>query len=260
MAATLRVLPAVMETTALLTASKENNMKQIAAALVKAQKEFGPALKTSLNPHFRNKYADLSACIEAVIDGLNNNGIYLMQLNEERENGICIQTVFIHESGEQITSGSLYVPAAKQDPQGFGSALTYARRYSLMTACGIAPEDDDANSAKAPAPRSEVAPEKKATPAILTKAEPKAPAKIEGTDSKFQIKVTATPETPFEDWLKVVADATIFALDATKNADDVMTIFRTNRVIYDKVQADSPEAYAELMETFKTYKESFNGK
>ena len=127
-------------------------MKEIASALVKAQREFGPALKSSTNPHFRTKYADLSACIEAVVDGLNNNGIFLMQLTDEHPDGIKIQTVFVHESGEQIVSGWLFVPAAKADPQGFGSALTYARRYSLMTACGIAPEDDDANSTRPPAP------------------------------------------------------------------------------------------------------------
>jgi hypothetical protein len=58
--------------------------------------------------------------------------------------------MFVHESGETIYSGQLHVPAAKQDPQGYGSALTYARRYSLMTACGIAPEDDDGNAAVKP--------------------------------------------------------------------------------------------------------------
>jgi len=60
---------------------------------------------------------------------------------------VTVETVFIHESGESIECGKLHVPAAKQDPQGYGSALTYARRYSLMAACGIAPEDDDGNSA-----------------------------------------------------------------------------------------------------------------
>ena len=59
-------------------------MKQIATALVKAQKEFGPALKSSTNPHFRSRYADLATVVEAVIDALNNNGIYLMQLTHDR--------------------------------------------------------------------------------------------------------------------------------------------------------------------------------
>ena len=120
---------------------------KIATALVKAQKEFGPALKSSSNPHFRSKYADLAACVEAVIEGLNNNGIALTQRVSPCENGVIVETVFIHESGEIINCGQLHVPATKHDAQGYGSALTYARRYSLMAACGIAPEDDDGNAA-----------------------------------------------------------------------------------------------------------------
>lgn len=131
-------------------------MKQIATALVKAQKAFGPALKTNTNPAFRSKYADLSACIEAVVDALNDNGIAMLQQTRQDDTGVTVETMFLHESGEQITSGPLHVPASKQDPQGYGSALTYARRYSLMAACGIAPEDDDGNAAsKQPAPRQE---------------------------------------------------------------------------------------------------------
>jgi hypothetical protein len=122
-------------------------MKQIATALVKAQKQFGPALKTSTNPHFRSKYADLSACVEAVIDALNDNGIAMIQIMHECNDGVIVSTTFIHESGEVSDCGKLHVPAAKQDPQGYGSALTYARRYSLMAACGIAPEDDEGNAA-----------------------------------------------------------------------------------------------------------------
>jgi len=122
-------------------------MKQIATALVKAQKEFGPALKTNTNPHFKSKYADLSACVEAVIDALNNNGIALIQQTHDDATGVTVETMFLHESGESLSSGKLHVPASKQDPQGYGSALTYARRYSLMAACGIAPEDDDGNAA-----------------------------------------------------------------------------------------------------------------
>jgi hypothetical protein len=122
-------------------------MKNIATALVKAQKAFGPALKTSTNPHFRSRYADLSACVEAVIEGLNGAGIALVQRTSEDLTGVTVETVFVHESGEMLECGKLHVPASKQDPQGYGSALTYARRYSLMAACGIAPEDDDGNAA-----------------------------------------------------------------------------------------------------------------
>lgn len=122
-------------------------MNKISSALVKAQKEFAPALKTATNPHFKSKYVGLDGCVEAVIDALNNNGIYLMQRTHECETGVKIETILIHESGEQLSGGVLHVPASKQDAQGYGSALTYARRYSLMASCGIAPEDDDGNQA-----------------------------------------------------------------------------------------------------------------
>jgi len=126
-------------------------MKNIASAFVKAQQAFGPALKTATNPHLKTKYANLSACVEAVVDALNTHGIALLQkTHEANSSGVTVETVFMHESGESISSGLLFVPAAKQDPQGYGSALTYARRYSLMTACGIAPEDDDGHAASKP--------------------------------------------------------------------------------------------------------------
>ena len=130
-------------------------MKEIAAALVLAQTKFQPALKNSQNPHFRSKYADLGACIDAVIDALHENGIALIQHTAESDKGIIISTTFLHRSGEIYEAGSLFVPASQQTPQAYGSALTYARRYSLMTACGIAPEDDDGNAATKPAPRFE---------------------------------------------------------------------------------------------------------
>lgn len=123
-------------------------MNKIASALVKAQRGFAPALKSSSNPHFKSKYADLAACVEAVVDSLNEQGIALIQKQHPSDGGVCVETVFVHESGETFSAGMLTVPASKQDPQGYGSALTYARRYSLMAACGIAPEDDDGNAAR----------------------------------------------------------------------------------------------------------------
>ena len=122
-------------------------MKLLASALVAAQKQFAPALKNSTNPHFKSKYVDLAGCVEAVIDALNDKGIALMQHCHESETGVIVETIFLHESGEQLSCGKLHVPASKHDAQGYGSALTYARRYSLMAACGIAPEDDDGNAA-----------------------------------------------------------------------------------------------------------------
>lgn len=134
-------------------------MEKIAPAFIKAKKEFGPALKDRTNPAFKSKYADLGACLDAVDDALLANGIALMQETFMDETGVTVETVFIHESGETMRGGRLHVPASKQDPQGYGSALTYARRYSLQAACGIAPEDDDGNAASpqksAPRPASQ---------------------------------------------------------------------------------------------------------
>jgi hypothetical protein len=132
-------------------------MKQIASAFVKAKREFAPALKTSVNPHFKSRYADLAACLEAVNDALLNNGIAVYQETSMCESGVIVETVFLHESGESFKGGMLHVPASKQDPQGYGSALSYARRYSIMAACGIASEDDDGNAASRPKQDVEVA-------------------------------------------------------------------------------------------------------
>ena len=122
-------------------------MNNIAKAFVAAKREFAPALKTSTNPHFKSKYADLAGCLEAVNEALLNNGIAVYQETYEDMTGVTVETVFLHESGESLRGGKLHVPAAKQDPQGYGSALSYARRYSVMAAAGIAAEDDDGNAA-----------------------------------------------------------------------------------------------------------------
>ena len=122
-------------------------MTKIAPAFVAAKKAFGPALKDRVNAGFKSKYADLGACIDAVEDALLANGIACYHESTEDPNGITVECVLLHESGESIRGGKLHVPAVKHDPQGFGSAMTYARRYSLMAVCGIAPEDDDGNAA-----------------------------------------------------------------------------------------------------------------
>lgn len=216
-------------------------MKEIASALVKAQKAFGPALKTSTNPHFRNRYAALDACIEAVIDALNDNGIMLMQQTHLCEDGVIVETIFIHESGETMSGGKLHVPAAKHDPQGYGSALTYAKRYSLQSACGIAPIDDDGSAATAAVQQKPAAPKPAA----------KAPTKVEGKDTEWQLKVVAKPDGDHGEWSQLVIDATMIQIGQAKTETDVMNIFKTNRNIYDEVKAGSPTAYDVLMGEFK---------
>ena len=236
-------------------------MKEIASALVKAQKAFGPALKTSTNPAFRSKYAKLENCIEAVIDALNDNGIMLMQQTRACEDGVIVETTFIHESGEMLSGGILHVPAAKHDPQGYGSALTYARRYSLQAACGIAPEDDDGNQATASVQQRQAAKpvaQQAPQPAPQPKAAP-APAKIEGRAGEWQLKVEVTPaEGNFNAWAEIIMDATKLALEQAQSEADVMAVFRANANIYNRMKEEpGSNAYAALLEEFKAAKARF---
>lgn len=119
----------------------------LSASLVAALAEIEGAAKDKVNPHFKSKYADIGSVIEAIKPALSNHGLGFTQHPQPSESGIIIETVLHHESGESLSLGTLYVPANKLDPQAFGSALTYARRYALMTAFGVPAEDDDGNAA-----------------------------------------------------------------------------------------------------------------
>ena len=121
-------------------------MSELIAALAKALPEVEGASKDSVNPHFKSKYADLGKVIEAIRTVIKH-GLWFRQAPVEHERGACIETFYVHSSGEQMSAGQCFVPASKQDAQGFGSALTYCRRYGLLAAFGIAPEDDDGNAA-----------------------------------------------------------------------------------------------------------------
>jgi hypothetical protein len=117
------------------------------ASMALAFAEIEAATKSATNPHFRSKYADLGAVIEAVKPALIAHGLFFTQHPTPSEDGVIVETVLHHASGESLSLGSLYVPANKRDAQGFGSAMTYARRYALQTAFGVPTEDDDGNAA-----------------------------------------------------------------------------------------------------------------
>ena len=127
--------------------------KNIAAALAAAQAQMGKALKSANNPHFKSKYADLSSVVDATMPALNANGIAVIQPMQESETGRIVMTKFIHTSGE-VLECAIPLIVAKNDMQGMGSAITYARRYGLMSLAGIALEDDDGNAAVKAAPRT----------------------------------------------------------------------------------------------------------
>lgn len=118
----------------------------IAAALAKAQAEMGKAIKESANPAFRSKYADLGNVMDACLPALNKHNIAVIQPIVSDVDGRFVKTILIHESGETLECAVPLI-VGKNDMQGLGSAITYGRRYGLMSMAGIAPEDDDGNAA-----------------------------------------------------------------------------------------------------------------
>lgn len=119
----------------------------IFGALMKAQGEFSAIIKKSTNPAFKSKYANLEAVLDAIVPALNSNGLFLTQETNRIENMIEVKTIVFNESGDRFEGGVTCLPIVKNDAQGVGGAITYARRYSLKTMFALAEEDDDGNAA-----------------------------------------------------------------------------------------------------------------
>ena len=133
--------------------NKSESIKELATALAKAQGSIKGAIKDSSNPFFKSKYADLASVVEAIRSAFAANGLsYIQTVEPSQADEVRVETMILHESGEWISCGVLALPVSKVDAQGYGSALTYARRYSLSAAVGVAPEDDDGNAASATKP------------------------------------------------------------------------------------------------------------
>lgn len=124
----------------------------IIAALAAALPKLEGAKKDRQNPYFKANYATLGSVIDA-LEPLKEHGLWFLQISHERDNGACFETFAIHgPSNAQMSMGTMFVPADKNNAQGFGSAQSYCRRYGLMAAFGLAAEDDDGNAAsQAPA-------------------------------------------------------------------------------------------------------------
>lgn len=116
---------------------------KIMPALLLAQQAMGAAKKDAVNPFFHSNYADLGSVMEVCKDALNNNGITVLQPVQDG----YVETILIHSSGEFMTSYTKIVCKEQNNPQAYGSAITYARRYGLQSLLFIPAEDDDAESA-----------------------------------------------------------------------------------------------------------------
>jgi hypothetical protein len=148
----------------------------LSSAMALAFAEIEAATKSAENAAFKqggkaSKYANINAVIEAIKPALIKHQLFFTQHPQPSERGVTVETVLHHAGGEHFSLGALYVPANKQDPHGFGSALTYARRYALVTAFGVPVEDDDGNKAVETinSPRADPAPLDR--PALITDAQ-----------------------------------------------------------------------------------------
>ena len=129
-----------------------DTINQIAAAVIAAQGEMGSAKKTADNPFFKSKYADLAGVVETARPVLTRHGLGVVQSADCDGELAVVETLLVHTSGEWFKSRTVLKPT-KADPQGMGSAVTYARRYAYMAIIGMAAEDDDGNAASQPVNR-----------------------------------------------------------------------------------------------------------
>jgi len=124
---------------------KSDSIDKIMPALMKAQKEFPPVIKSATNPFFKSKYADLNTVINAVTPTLEANGLTIIQIVSSEDGNPGLETYIFHESLQYI-GGSACIDTPKKDGQSVGSYLSYLRRYSILANLGLATEDDDCES------------------------------------------------------------------------------------------------------------------
>jgi len=160
--------------------TQSENIGDLAAALAKAQAEVGTVHKDSANPYFKSSYASLAAVWEATRPILSKHGLSIVQLPSHDEAGYYVETMLMHGSGQWIKSRT-YMKPAKDDPQGIGSLISYARRYALQAVTMVCPDDDDGEAAMG---RNSNAPQKPVeSPKPAVKVEPAKPAEKPATEA-----------------------------------------------------------------------------
>lgn len=126
--------------------NQSESIKELAAALSNAQKEIENVTKDSTNPHFRSRYASLAAVTDTCNTVLPKHGLSVSQTVETQDGQSVLVTKLMHTSGQWLR-GIMPLILSKPDMQGLGSAITYARRYSLSAIVNITQDDDDGNGA-----------------------------------------------------------------------------------------------------------------
>ena len=149
--------------------NKSESIKELAAALAKAQAKMPAAKFNATNPFLKNKYADLGAVIDAARQPLAENGLSVAQLPVTEGETIGVTTVLMHSSGEYIES-TMFLPLGdekgKSMAQVAGSVITYLRRYALASVLGIYADEDTDGAQPAPKPAAKQEAPKQEAPAI----------------------------------------------------------------------------------------------
>lgn len=135
----------------------------IVKALIKAKSQIEPVEKNKVNPFFGSKYSTLDAVEAAVRSPLSLNGLAITQTTAVVAGQAVLETTLWHESGQWI-SGQYPLNPTKNDPQGLGSAMTYARRYTLSAILGLVSDEDDDGAAASVAHQTKVHKETAAAP------------------------------------------------------------------------------------------------
>jgi hypothetical protein len=158
---------------------KSESITELTKALVRIQAALKPAVRDKTNPFLKSRYADLSAVWDVCRSLLQENGLAVVQVCGQAGEGSYLETILSHESGEWISGKYPLKPVRADDPQALGSAVTYARRYSLAAVLGIVTEDDDAEGAMDRQPAANTKQSVRPTPARLSDVPVKNPASRE---------------------------------------------------------------------------------
>jgi hypothetical protein len=216
----------------------------LAAALAKAQGQMRAAAFNKTNPHFKNKYADLAAVIDAIRAPLADNGLSYTQTTEIRDSGFALVTTLRHSTGQWVASEYPLPMAAK--PQELGSALTYARRYSLSAiACIAADEDDDAEGARTTEQTA-------STPSPIKPKKPEAPVNPE-TGEIGPHKITAKDEMTW-------GGLFVAAVDTARDAGEVEQWMADNAEALERLESAAPKVHGRVMARVEQKRHSFKQK
>ena len=216
-----------------------------------------PLKKSGKNKFAGYEYFELQDILPTAHDVFNKVG--LCGVFSIFDNVASLQ-VYETDTGASISFQSPLVMAENakgQAIQSMGSTHTYFRRYLWLMVLELT-EHDAVDSSDPGDKKPEPKPELKKEVIDQKTGEINPPAKIEGKGGEWNIKITAKDGASAEQWSETVFDSAMICLRTAKTVDDVMTIFRVNRAIFDRLRADDEPIYTSLMNEFKLAKESFN--